>query len=112
MHALSARAPHSGTCGAGWKARAARGVDFALLVLALNLCFGLLPALILGASIAAGISDDRHHRTMFILVYGLWSITLAMWNWMRSYPAYWIALWLVTGVVTLTIAMRRRARRS
>jgi hypothetical protein len=75
---------------------------------ALNIALGLLPLLILGGSIAAGIDDDRRHRTMFLLVYGLWAITLAMWNWMRSWPAGWIALWAVAGGVSLLLATLRR----
>jgi hypothetical protein len=67
----------------------------------LNVVFGLIPTLILAGSIAAGVDDDRHHRRAFVLVYGLWSITLAMWNWMRSAPVAWIALWMVTGVLSL-----------
>jgi hypothetical protein len=74
----------------------------------LNLALGLLPLLILGGSIAAGIDDDRKHRTMFLLVYGLWALTLAMWNWMRSWPAAWIAVWAVVGVIALAAAMVRR----
>ncbi len=71
--------------------------------LILNLILGFLPALILGGSIAAGVEDDRRHRTMFLLIYGLWSLTLAMWNWMRSAPVGWIALWAVVGVVSLVL---------
>jgi hypothetical protein len=67
----------------------------------LNIIFGLIPTLILGASIAAGVDDDRHHRRTFVLVYGLWSITLAMWNWMRSAPSAWIALWAAAGAIAL-----------
>jgi len=77
----------------------------------LNIIFGLIPTLILGASIAAGVDDDRHHRRMFLLVYGLWSITLAMWNWMRSAPWPWIAAWTVFGVAALvSLTVRRRGR--
>jgi hypothetical protein len=75
-----------------------------LKALAINLLLGFLPALILGASIAAGIDDDRRHRRMFLLVYGLWSLTLAMWNWMRSAHAGWIALWSLAGVAALVMA--------
>ncbi|HJW93172.1 MAG TPA: hypothetical protein VJ901_06105 [Thermoanaerobaculia bacterium] len=74
----------------------------------INLALGLLPLLILGGSIAAGIDDDRRHRTMFLLVYGLWALTLAMWNWMRSWPAGWVAVWGVVGVFALAAAMARR----
>ncbi len=75
---------------------------------AINIVLGFLPLLILGGSIAAGIDDDRRHRTMFALVYGLWALTLAMWNWMKSWPVGWIALWAVVGVVSLVAAMMRR----
>ena len=82
----------------------------------LNVVFGFIPTLILGASIAAGVDDDRHHRRTFLLVYGLWSITLAMWNWMRSAPAPWIILWLIAGVIALgtpvaSASFRRYRRR-
>lgn len=77
----------------------------------LNIIFGLIPTLILGASIAAGVDDDRHHRRMFLLVYGLWSITLAMWNWMRSAPWGWTAAWAFFGVVALvSLSVRKRGR--
>jgi hypothetical protein len=80
------------------------------MVLAFNLALGVIPTLVLGASIAAGVDDDRHHRRMFLLVYGLWSITLAMWNWMRSAPWPWIAAWAILGISALIVtAMRRRA---
>lgn len=77
----------------------------------LNVVFGLIPTLILGASIAAGVDDDRHHRRTFVFVYGLWSLTLAMWNWMRSAPPAWIAVWLAAGVAAL-IGWRVAARRA
>jgi len=77
----------------------------------INIALGVLPLLILGASIAAGIDDDRRHRTMFLLVYGLWALTLAMLNWMRSWPPAWIAVWAVAGVVSLGMAWGRRNRR-
>ena len=76
----------------------------------LNVVFGLIPTLILGASIAAGVDDDRSHRRMFLFVYGLWSITLAMWNWMRSAPMAWIALWIGAGVIALGICLSTRMR--
>lgn len=76
--------------------------------LAFNLLLGIVPTLVLGASIAAGTTDDKHHRRVFLLVYGLWSITLAMWNWMRSAPGVWIVLWLVAGVIALSITLYRR----
>ena len=74
----------------------------------LNIVFGLIPTLILGASIAAGVADDRSHRRMFLFVYGLWSITLAMWNWMRSAPPAWIISWLAAGVVALAVCVYTR----
>lgn len=74
----------------------------------LNVVFGLIPTMILGASIAAGVDDDRSHRRMFLFVYGLWSITLAMWNWMRSAPVAWIALWIVAGLGSLAVCMYNR----
>lgn len=77
----------------------------------LNIIFGLIPTLILGASIAAGVDDDRHHRRTFLLVYGLWSITLAMWNWMRSAPLAWIVLWMVAGVAALGMPVALRSLR-
>lgn len=73
-----------------------------------NLLLGALPAVILGASWAAGTEDDRRHRRMFIFVYGLWAITLAMWNWMRSSAAGWTALWLVVGLAALAGWMWQR----
>ena len=76
----------------------------------LNVVFGLIPTLILGASIAAGVDDDRSHRRMFLFVYGLWSITLAMWNWMRSAPVAWIALWIAAGVIALGVCLTTRVR--
>jgi len=81
------------------------------VIIAFNIILGIVPTLILGASIAAGIDDDRHHRRMFLLVYGLWSITLAMWNWMRSAPWGWIAAWAAFGVAALVIlSVRKRGR--
>lgn len=77
----------------------------------LNVVFGLIPTLILGGSIAAGVDDDRHHRRTFVLIYGLWSITLAMWNWMRSAPLAWIVLWLVAGIVALGMPYAMRSSR-
>lgn len=75
----------------------------------LNVVFGLIPTLILAGSIAGGVDDDRHHRRMFLLVYGLWSITLALWNWMRSAPVVWTGLWLVAGVLALGIPFALRS---
>ena len=71
------------------------------MIVAVNIALGLIPTLVLAGSIAAGIDDDRIHRRMFLLVYALWAITLAMWNWMRSAPVYWIALWITFGIASL-----------
>ena len=76
----------------------------------LNLTLGGIPAAVLAVSIAAGTEDDRHHRRVFLLVYGLWAITLAMWNWMRSAPMGWIVLWLVAGVGAVAVAASRKLR--
>ncbi|HEX8155705.1 MAG TPA: hypothetical protein VF698_21405 [Thermoanaerobaculia bacterium] len=81
-----------------------------MIVILLNIAFGLLPTLILGASLAAGIDDDAHHRRMFLLVYGLWALTLSMWNWMRSYHLGWIVTWALFGVIALGMSFRRAAR--
>ncbi len=76
-----------------------------------NVVLGLLPTLVLGASFALGMEDDRQHRAMFLLVYGLWSLTLAMWNWMRSAPPAWIVVWALLGAGALSwSAAIRRAR--
>jgi uncharacterized membrane protein YqgA involved in biofilm formation len=80
------------------------------VTLLINIALGILPALILGASFAAGIEDDRQHRRMFLFVYGLWSITLAMWNWMRSAPTPWIVLWLIAGAGALAWSRALRVR--
>jgi len=75
-----------------------------------NVVLGLLPTFVLAGSIAAGIDDDRAHRRMFVFVYGLWAVTLAMWDWMRSAHIAWIALWAVAGVVALgwLVASKKR----
>ena len=72
-----------------------------------NLALGFLPLAILGASWASGMEDDRRHRRTFLFVYGLWSITLAMWNWMRSWPVGWVVLWVVAGMAALLLSRRR-----
>jgi uncharacterized membrane protein len=72
-----------------------------MTILIINILLGGVPAAALAVSIATGTEDDRRHRAIFALIYGLWSITLAMWNWMRSAPVGWIALWIVAGVVAL-----------
>lgn len=73
-----------------------------------NIALGIIPTLVLAGSIAAGVQDDRQHRRMFLLVYGLWAITLALWNWMRSAPPAWTVVWAVAGVVALGVTMTRR----
>lgn len=69
----------------------------------LNLLLGFVPALILGASISAGVEDDARHRRVFLLVYGLWAFTLAGWNWLESSHVAWVMLWGGVGVVTLAV---------
>jgi hypothetical protein len=80
-------------------------------VIAFNILLGILPTLVLAGSIAAGVDDDRQHRRMFVLVYGLWAITLAMWNWMRSYHIAWIATWGVLGALALAVTLLRARER-
>ena len=80
-------------------------------MIAFNILLGILPTLVLAGSIAAGVDDDRQHRRMFVLVYGLWAITLSMWNWMRSYHIAWIAIWGVLGALALLTLILGRARR-
>lgn len=75
----------------------------------LNLVLGLIPTFALAWSIAADerktdadrvVSTDRdrlHHNIVFSLVYGLWGLTMAMWNWMRSEPPGWIVFWSLLG---------------
>lgn len=76
----------------------------------LNIILGIVPAVILSASISAGVDDDAGHRRVYLLVYGLWAFTLAGWNWLESAHVAWIALWLVFGVVALTMWMARSRR--
>jgi hypothetical protein len=74
----------------------------------LNLLLGIVPTLILGASIAAGIEDDAGHRRVFLLIYGLWAFTLAGWNWLESAHVAWIVLWALFGAVSFGLWLRRR----
>lgn len=67
----------------------------------LNLAFGLVPILIYAGSIAAGVEDDRRHRRVFLLVYGLWALTLAIGNWLQMGTTVWMFVWLAFGVVAL-----------
>lgn len=88
----------------------------------LNVIFGLIPTMTLAWSIAAderksagervvSSTDDRtHQHVMFALLYGLWALTLAMWNWMREASPFWIGLWLLFGLAGLA-ASRVLARR-
>ena len=78
------------------------------MTLLFNLLLGLIPTFALAASVAAGTEDSRQHRRMFVFVYGLWALTLAMWNWMRSYPVAWIVLWAVAGVIALVWCLSDR----
>ena len=76
----------------------------------LNVVLGLIPTLILGASIAAGVDDDAHHRRVFLLVYGLWAFTLAGWNWLESAHVAWIGLWAAFGATAFVLLALRRRR--
>ena len=78
------------------------------MTFALNLILGFIPTLILGASIAAGVDDDAHHRRVFLLVYGLWAVTLAGWNWLESSHVAWVILWALFGVIALAMWLLRR----
>lgn len=72
-----------------------------MTVLLINLALGFFPALILGASISAGVEDDARHRRVFLLVYALWAFTLAGGNWLESTHPFWIGLWIAFGLVAL-----------
>jgi hypothetical protein len=78
------------------------------MTILLNLLFGLAPMLILGASQAAGTDDHPRHRRVFLLVYGLWALTLAIANWIKSGSLFWIGLWVVFGAIALTLSFVRR----
>jgi hypothetical protein len=82
------------------------------MTILLNIALGLIPTLILGASIAAGVDDDAYHRRIFLLVYGLWAITLAGWNWLESSHPAWIVLWAAFGVVALALSYHQRSRKT
>jgi len=80
-----------------------------------NIILGFFPTIALAWSMASddrkveservvvSADDRRQQRTIFLLVSGLWFLTLAMWNWMRSEPVSWIAAWLVFGVGSLIL---------
>ena len=82
------------------------------MTILLNILLGLVPTLILGASIAAGVDDDAHHRRVFLLVYGLWAITLAGWNWLESAHPAWVVVWAAFGVVALGMSYHQRSRKT
>jgi len=79
------------------------------MTLLLNLFLGLIPTLVLAGSIAAGVDDDAHHRRVFLLVYGLWAITLALWNWLESAHVAWIAVWGAFGLLALALSYHQRS---
>lgn len=77
-----------------------------MIALIVNVLFGLFPTFALGASVALDADDDgRRQRKVFLLVYGLWALTLAMGNWMRGTPIAWVVLWSVAGVAALVWSM-------
>ena len=80
------------------------------MTLLLNILLGLIPTLVLGASIAAGVDDDARHRRVFLLVYGLWAITLALWNWLESAHVAWIAVWGAFGLIALALSYHQRSK--
>ena len=84
------------------------------MTILLNVLFGFVPALILGASWAAGMEDDRSHRRVFLLVYGLWAFTLAIANWVKNGSDFWIGLWVTLGVIAIVwwVASRERSSES
>jgi hypothetical protein len=78
------------------------------MTLLLNILLGLIPTLVLAGSIAAGVDDDAHHRRVFLLVYGLWAITLALWNWLESSHPAWMVSWGVLGIIALGLSYYRK----
>ena len=80
------------------------------MTILLNILGFLLPTFVLAGSIAAGTDDSPHHRRVFMLVYGLWLLTLAMWNWMRSTHIAWVIVWAVFGAIALLTLVRRPAK--
>lgn len=75
-----------------------------------NVVLGVIPTLALAWSIAAderrpreeqtisAEGDRRRHSAVFALIYALWALTLALWNWMSSAPVGWIIAWLAFAV--------------
>ena len=83
-----------------------------MMILAINIILGLLPAFVLGASISTNADEDEgRRRNLFFLVYGLWALTLAGWNWMRGNYIAWVIIWGTGGVIALAscVFTRRRA---
>lgn len=80
------------------------------MTLLLNLLLGLIPTLVLGASIAAGVDDDARHRRIFLLVYGLWALTLALWNWLESSHLAWVVVWGAFGIIALALSYHQRSK--
>jgi len=92
--------------------------------LVFNIIFGLFPTFALGWSMAAdeqkltaervvaSDADARKQRLIFLLVYGLWALTLSMYNWMRGESHWWIGLWLAAGLAALSacVVVRRVQR--
>lgn len=83
-----------------------------MTALLVNIVLGLFPTFALGAGVALDADDDANRqRKVFLLVYGLWALTLAMWNWMRGTPIAWVVLWSVAGAGALawSFATKQRA---
>lgn len=80
------------------------------MTILLNILLGLIPTLILGASIAAGVDDDARHRRVFLLVYGLWAFTLAGWNWLESSHIAWVIVWAAFGAIAIAWLIATRPR--
>lgn len=78
------------------------------MTILLNILLGLVPTFVLAGSIAAGTDDHPKHRRVFLLVYGLWALTLAGWNWLESSHVAWIVLWVMFGVVAFALLLAKR----
>jgi hypothetical protein len=82
-----------------------------VLALLVNVVLGLFPTFALGASISMEADDDdRRRRHVFLLVYGLWSLTLAMWNWMRGTHIAWVIFFSLAGVAALIASAATRGK--
>lgn len=89
-----------------------------MTAIVLNVLFGLVPSLAFAWSLAAddrkaeservvaSAQDARRHWVVFALIYGLWSATLAMGNWMLGASWPWIALWLTCSVFAFIASVR------